>query len=57
MATGIILVTLFALVGQMDNRYPTRLEYVATMHSIDTQLADIKTEVHAHVTESAKGTK
>ena len=26
-----ILVTLFALVGQMDNRYPTRLEYVATM--------------------------
>jgi len=40
-----VLLTLFALVGQLDARYPTRREYDATLASINSQLTDIKVDV------------
>jgi len=42
-----VLLTLFALVGQMDGRYPTRREYDATLSSINCQLSEIKTDLRA----------
>jgi hypothetical protein len=41
-----ILLTLFLLVGQVDAHYVTRKEYEATLLSINTQLLDIKAELH-----------
>jgi hypothetical protein len=40
-----VLLTLLALVGQMDSRYPTRREYDATLASINLRLSDIKTDL------------
>jgi hypothetical protein len=43
-----VLLTLFALVGQLDARYPTRREYEATLASINNQLGEIKAELQAN---------
>jgi hypothetical protein len=40
-----VLLTLFALVGQLDARYPTRREYEATLASINLQLTEMRTDL------------
>ncbi len=40
-----VLLTLFALVDKLDERYTTRREYAATLSSISGQLGEIKAEL------------
>ena len=49
-----VLLTLFALVGQLDSRYPTRREYEATLASINQQLGEIKTDVRASMNDKPR---
>jgi len=49
-----VLLTLFALVGQLDARYPTRREYEATLASINSQLTEIKVDLRAHINEKPR---
>jgi hypothetical protein len=49
-----VLLTLFALVGQLDARYPTRREYESTLASINTQLVDIKVDLRTHMNEKPR---
>ena len=49
-----VLLTLFALVGQLDARYPTRREYEATLASINLQLTEIKTDLRLHMNEKPR---
>jgi hypothetical protein len=49
-----VLLTLFALVGQLDARYPTRREYDATLAHISLQLGEIKTDLRAHMNEKPR---
>lgn len=45
-----VLVTLMALINQLDNRYIGRQEFAATMVRMDAQLSEIK-EIRADVKE------
>lgn len=45
-----ILGAMFLLVGQVDAHYVTRREYEATLVDIHNQLAEIKTDLRAHIT-------
>jgi hypothetical protein len=49
-----VLLTLFALVERLDERYVPRRENAATLSSIDRQLAEIKTDLRAHVGEKPR---
>jgi hypothetical protein len=49
-----VLLTLFALVGQLDSRYPTRREYEATLASINSQLTEIKVDLRAHMNDKPR---
>jgi len=49
-----VLLTLFALVGQLDARYPTRREYEATLASINSQLTEIKVDLRAHMNDKPR---
>lgn len=49
-----VLLTLFALIGQMDARYPTRREYDATLASINNQLGEIKVDLRDRMNEKPR---
>ena len=49
-----VLLTLFALVGQLDARYPTRREYDATLASINLRLGEIKADLREHMNEKPR---
>ena len=49
-----VLLTLFALVAQLDARYPTRREYESTLASINVQLVDIKVDLRTHMNEKPR---
>ena len=49
-----VLLTLFALVAQLDARYPTRREYESTLASINVQLVDIKVDLRRHTDEKPR---
>jgi hypothetical protein len=49
-----VLLTLFALVGQLDARYPTRREYESTLASINQQLGEIKVDLRSHMNDKPR---
>ena len=49
-----VLLTLFALVGQLDARYPTRREYESTLASINQKLSEINTHLKVHMNKEPR---
>lgn len=49
-----VLLTLFALVGQLDARYPTRREYESTLASINQKLSEINTDLKVHMNKEPR---